>query len=88
MTDFTHRHILLTNVTDKVMYQCPSVQLLKVVCQKTEHVLRLTLKEPSALLGGGCTETHLAAYIRHKVRSCLKNYIVSYFHPNLIEAYF
>ncbi|XP_067381376.1 McKusick-Kaufman/Bardet-Biedl syndromes putative chaperonin isoform X2 [Channa argus] len=24
---------------------------LKVVCQKTEHVLRLTLKEPSALLG-------------------------------------
>ncbi|XP_026209742.1 McKusick-Kaufman/Bardet-Biedl syndromes putative chaperonin isoform X2 [Anabas testudineus] len=39
---------------------------LKVVCQKTEHVLRLTLREPSALLGGGCTETHLAAYIRHK----------------------
>uniref|UniRef100_UPI003AAA6057 molecular chaperone MKKS n=1 Tax=Centroberyx gerrardi TaxID=166262 RepID=UPI003AAA6057 len=39
---------------------------LKVVCQKTEHVLRLTLREPSALLGGGCTETHLAAYIRNK----------------------
>ncbi|XP_040905120.1 McKusick-Kaufman/Bardet-Biedl syndromes putative chaperonin [Toxotes jaculatrix] len=39
---------------------------LKVLCQKTEHVLRLTLREPSALLGGGCTETHLAAYIRHK----------------------
>ncbi|TDH01098.1 hypothetical protein EPR50_G00176620 [Perca flavescens] len=39
---------------------------LKVVCQKTEHVLRLTLREPSALLGGGCTETHLAAYVRHK----------------------
>ncbi|XP_060895391.1 McKusick-Kaufman/Bardet-Biedl syndromes putative chaperonin [Labrus mixtus] len=39
---------------------------LKVVCQQTEHVLRLTLKEPSALLGGGCTETHLAAYIRHQ----------------------
>ncbi|XP_042358720.1 McKusick-Kaufman/Bardet-Biedl syndromes putative chaperonin [Plectropomus leopardus] len=39
---------------------------LKVVCQKTEHVLRLTLKEPFALLGGGCTETHLAAYVRHK----------------------
>ncbi|XP_028460194.1 molecular chaperone MKKS isoform X2 [Perca flavescens] len=38
----------------------------KVVCQKTEHVLRLTLREPSALLGGGCTETHLAAYVRHK----------------------
>ncbi|XP_015248692.1 PREDICTED: McKusick-Kaufman/Bardet-Biedl syndromes putative chaperonin [Cyprinodon variegatus] len=39
---------------------------LKLVCQKTEHVLRLTLREPCALLGGGCTETHLAAYIRHK----------------------
>ncbi|XP_037321495.2 McKusick-Kaufman/Bardet-Biedl syndromes putative chaperonin isoform X2 [Pungitius pungitius] len=39
---------------------------LKVVFQKTEHVLRLTLREPSALLGGGCTETHLAAYVRHK----------------------
>ncbi|XP_054456698.1 McKusick-Kaufman/Bardet-Biedl syndromes putative chaperonin [Anoplopoma fimbria] len=39
---------------------------LKVVCQKTEHVLRLTLREPFALLGGGCTETHLAAYVRHK----------------------
>ncbi|KAI3363064.1 hypothetical protein L3Q82_011723 [Scortum barcoo] len=39
---------------------------LKVVCQKTEHVLRLTLREPSALLGGGCTETHLAAHVRHK----------------------
>uniref|UniRef100_A0A8C9Y4L3 MKKS centrosomal shuttling protein n=1 Tax=Sander lucioperca TaxID=283035 RepID=A0A8C9Y4L3_SANLU len=34
---------------------------LKVVCQKTEHVLRLTLREPAALLGGGCTETHLAS---------------------------
>nr|XP_057914899.1 McKusick-Kaufman/Bardet-Biedl syndromes putative chaperonin [Doryrhamphus excisus] len=39
---------------------------LKVAFQKTEHVLRLTLKEPFALLGGGCTETHLAAYIRHQ----------------------
>ncbi|XP_044069164.1 McKusick-Kaufman/Bardet-Biedl syndromes putative chaperonin isoform X2 [Siniperca chuatsi] len=39
---------------------------LKVASQKTEHVLRLTLREPSALLGGGCTETHLAAHIRHK----------------------
>ncbi|XP_069546209.1 molecular chaperone MKKS [Brachyistius frenatus] len=39
---------------------------LKVVCRTAEHVLRLTLREPSALLGGGCTETHLAAYFRHK----------------------
>ncbi|XP_053730331.1 McKusick-Kaufman/Bardet-Biedl syndromes putative chaperonin [Synchiropus splendidus] len=39
---------------------------LKVACQKAEHVLRLTLREPKSLLGGGCTETHLAAYIRHQ----------------------
>ncbi|XP_078787643.1 molecular chaperone MKKS isoform X4 [Oryzias latipes] len=39
---------------------------LKVVWRKTEDVLRLTLKEPSALLGGGCTETHLSAYVKHK----------------------
>ncbi|XP_061645593.1 McKusick-Kaufman/Bardet-Biedl syndromes putative chaperonin [Phyllopteryx taeniolatus] len=39
---------------------------LKVAYQKTEHVLRLTLREPFALLGGGCTETHLAAYIRYQ----------------------
>ncbi|XP_061694022.1 McKusick-Kaufman/Bardet-Biedl syndromes putative chaperonin [Syngnathoides biaculeatus] len=39
---------------------------LKVACQKTEHILRLTLREPFALLGGGCTETHLAAYIRYQ----------------------
>lgn len=43
--------------------------LLKVLCQNTENVLRLTLREPYVLLGGGCTETHLAAYVRHKVRS-------------------
>lgn len=58
--DFTHKHQL---------NWCVSVCLLKVVCQKAENVLRLSLKEPSALLGGGCTETHLATYIRHKVRS-------------------
>ncbi|XP_028279540.1 molecular chaperone MKKS [Parambassis ranga] len=42
---------------------------LKVVCQKTEHVLRLTLREPSALLGGGCTESHLAAHVRHQTKN-------------------
>ncbi|XP_014884439.1 molecular chaperone MKKS [Poecilia latipinna] len=42
---------------------------LKLVCQKTEHVLRLTLREPCALLGGGCTETHLAAYVRHQSKN-------------------
>nr|XP_004610979.1 unnamed protein product [Sorex araneus] len=39
---------------------------LKLTCQAALHVLQLTLKNPCALLGGGCTETHLAAYIRHK----------------------
>lgn len=36
-------------------------------CETAEHVLQLTLKEPLALLGGGCTETHLASYLRQKV---------------------
>lgn len=39
---------------------------LKHICETAEHVLQLTIKEPLALLGGGCTETHLASYIRHK----------------------
>lgn len=39
---------------------------LKLTCQTALHVLHLTIKEPCVLLGGGCTETHLAAYIRHK----------------------
>ncbi|XP_036992348.1 molecular chaperone MKKS [Artibeus jamaicensis] len=39
---------------------------LKLTCETALHVLQLTLKEPCVLLGGGCTETHLAAYIRHE----------------------
>lgn len=39
---------------------------LKLTCETALHVLQLTIKEPLVLLGGGCTETHLAAYIRHK----------------------
>uniref|UniRef100_A0A8D0H5S3 Molecular chaperone MKKS n=1 Tax=Sphenodon punctatus TaxID=8508 RepID=A0A8D0H5S3_SPHPU len=39
---------------------------LKLACETAEHVLLLTVKQPLALLGGGCTETHLASYIRHK----------------------
>ncbi|MBN3288028.1 MKKS protein, partial [Polyodon spathula] len=39
---------------------------LKIACQTAEHVLRLSLTKPFALLGGGCTETHLASYIRSK----------------------
>ncbi|KAI4905885.1 hypothetical protein NFI96_014090 [Prochilodus magdalenae] len=42
---------------------------LKVTCQKAEHILRLSLKEPYALLGGGCTETLLSAYIRYMSQS-------------------
>ncbi|NXG08310.1 TCPQ protein, partial [Sakesphorus luctuosus] len=42
---------------------------LKRVCETAEHVLQLTMREPLALLGGGCTETHLASYIRHKSSS-------------------
>lgn len=68
------------------------VHLVKVVCQKTEHVLRLTLREPFALLGGGCTETHLAAYVRHKVRCLFLNQSSSidftYLHNNLIQPMF
>lgn len=57
---------LCFNVNKTFLDAC--FEMVKLVCQKTEHVLRLTLREPCALLGGGCTETHLAAYIRHKVK--------------------
>ncbi|XP_061478533.1 molecular chaperone MKKS [Rhineura floridana] len=39
---------------------------LKLACQTAEHVLQLTVNDPWVLLGGGCTETHLSSYIRHK----------------------
>ncbi|KAI7805806.1 McKusick-Kaufman/Bardet-Biedl syndromes putative chaperonin [Triplophysa rosa] len=42
---------------------------LKMTCQRAEHVLRLTLREPYALLGGGCTETLLATHITHMSQS-------------------
>lgn len=42
---------------------------LKVTYEKAEHVLRLTLKDPFVLFGGGCTETHIAAYIRDKTKN-------------------
>uniref|UniRef100_A0A673LYM3 McKusick-Kaufman syndrome n=1 Tax=Sinocyclocheilus rhinocerous TaxID=307959 RepID=A0A673LYM3_9TELE len=42
---------------------------LKMTCQRAEHVLRLTLREPYALLGGGCTETLLATHIKHMNQS-------------------
>lgn len=59
--------------------------LFKVVCQNTENVLRLTLKEPYVLLGGGCTETHLAAYVRHKVRSEFRAKPFQYYRFHLIR---
>uniref|UniRef100_A0A3B3ZEI9 Uncharacterized protein n=1 Tax=Periophthalmus magnuspinnatus TaxID=409849 RepID=A0A3B3ZEI9_9GOBI len=40
---------------------------LKVACEKAQHVLRLTLRDQFAVYGAGCSETHLAAYIRYKV---------------------
>ncbi|XP_004634359.2 McKusick-Kaufman/Bardet-Biedl syndromes putative chaperonin [Octodon degus] len=40
---------------------------LKLTCETALHALQLTIKEPWVLLGGGCTETHLAAYIRHMI---------------------
>ncbi|XP_053782874.1 molecular chaperone MKKS isoform X3 [Desmodus rotundus] len=52
--------LLLGNRNDTVWDE------LKLTCETALHVLQLTLKEPFVLLGGGCTETHLAAYIRHK----------------------
>lgn len=42
---------------------------LKLTCQTALHALQLTIKDPYVLLGGGCTETHLVAYIRHKTRN-------------------
>ncbi|XP_059373214.1 molecular chaperone MKKS-like [Carassius carassius] len=42
---------------------------LKMTCKRAEHVLRLTLREPCALLGGGCTETLLATHITHMICS-------------------
>lgn len=53
--------LLLCNRNDTVWDE------LKLTCQTALHVLQLTVKEPCILLGGGCTETHLAAYIRHKI---------------------
>lgn len=42
---------------------------LKLTCQTALHALQLTIKDPYVLLGGGCTETHLVAYIRHKTHN-------------------
>ncbi|CAH2255478.1 usick-Kaufman Bardet-Biedl syndromes chaperonin [Pelobates cultripes] len=53
-----------------------SLKELMTTCQAAQHILLLTLKKPWVLLGGGCTETHLAAFIRYKSAniqsSCLK----------------
>ncbi|XP_073484369.1 molecular chaperone MKKS [Aquarana catesbeiana] len=43
-----------------------SLKELVRVCQTAEHTLNHLLKDPWLLLGGGCTETHLAAYVRYK----------------------
>ncbi|XP_075719190.1 molecular chaperone MKKS [Rhinoderma darwinii] len=43
-----------------------SLKELTRSCQTAEHTLNLLLKEPWLLLGGGCSEAHIAAYIRYK----------------------
>ncbi|KAG8443870.1 hypothetical protein GDO86_009167 [Hymenochirus boettgeri] len=43
-----------------------SLKELMRTCKAAEHVLHLTLKDPFVLLGGGCTEVHLAAVLRYK----------------------
>ncbi|OCT79641.1 McKusick-Kaufman/Bardet-Biedl syndromes putative chaperonin [Xenopus laevis] len=43
-----------------------SLKELTRTCEAAERVLQLTLKNPWVLLGGGCTETHLAAMLRYK----------------------
>ncbi|KAM8946960.1 molecular chaperone MKKS [Pelodytes ibericus] len=43
-----------------------SLKELTTICKAAQHVLQLTLKKPWVLLGGGCTETHLAAFLRYK----------------------
>ncbi|XP_063774621.1 molecular chaperone MKKS [Pseudophryne corroboree] len=43
-----------------------SLKELVQTCQTAEHTLNLLLKEPWLLLGGGCTEAHMAAYVRYK----------------------
>ncbi|XP_006870453.1 PREDICTED: mcKusick-Kaufman/Bardet-Biedl syndromes putative chaperonin [Chrysochloris asiatica] len=64
-------HLLPDEVTVSSLLLCnrndTAWDELKLTCQKALHVLQLTIKEPFVLLGGGCTETHLAAYIRHKI---------------------
>ncbi|XP_073528323.1 molecular chaperone MKKS [Phyllobates terribilis] len=44
-----------------------SLKELTRTCQTAEHTLNLLLKDPWLLLGGGCTEAHVAAYIRYKI---------------------
>ncbi|XP_073409934.1 molecular chaperone MKKS [Dendrobates tinctorius] len=46
-----------------------SLKELTRTCQTAEHTLNLLLKDPWLLLGGGCTEAHVAAYIRFQVSS-------------------
>ncbi|KAM5164630.1 molecular chaperone MKKS [Mantella aurantiaca] len=52
-----------------------SLKELVRVCQTAEHTLNLLLKDPWLLLGGGCTETHLAAYVRYKSNHILSDHL-------------
>ncbi|XP_075420106.1 molecular chaperone MKKS [Tenrec ecaudatus] len=63
-------HLIPNEVTVSSLLLCSrsdtSWEELKLTCQTALHVLQLTVKDPFAFLGGGCTETHLAGYIRHQ----------------------
>ncbi|XP_067900432.1 McKusick-Kaufman/Bardet-Biedl syndromes putative chaperonin isoform X2 [Heterodontus francisci] len=52
----------------KLLVQIQKTEVAQqIVCQSAECVMRLALKEPLAVLGGGCTESHLATYVGHKM---------------------
>uniref|UniRef100_A0A8C4N720 McKusick-Kaufman syndrome n=1 Tax=Eptatretus burgeri TaxID=7764 RepID=A0A8C4N720_EPTBU len=53
-----------------------SLNELKIVCKVAEHLLQLVLKQSYALFGGGCTESHLATFVRHQVCSHLTRWAV------------
>ncbi|XP_040285824.1 McKusick-Kaufman/Bardet-Biedl syndromes putative chaperonin [Bufo bufo] len=63
-------HLLPSDTTVCSIVLCnrneTSVKELTRTCQTAEHTLNLLLKDPWLLLGGGCTEAHIAAYIRYK----------------------
>lgn len=66
-------HLVPNNTTVCSLVLCnrneTSLKELTRTCQTAESTLNLLLKEPWLLLGGGCTESHIAAYLRYKSSS-------------------